>query len=95
MFGRVDCQDTAKRQFDDELIAYADAFTKALYAPLISRVDMSDEAGKNSYYGVFISATIFQIKGMSLWIDSYRSNMHPLFVSCCSRQDRSCPVEVQ
>uniref|UniRef100_A0ACD5YQ64 Uncharacterized protein n=1 Tax=Avena sativa TaxID=4498 RepID=A0ACD5YQ64_AVESA len=37
-------QDPAKRQFADELIAYADAFTKALYAPLISRVDMSDEA---------------------------------------------------
>ncbi|XP_051181861.1 protein IN2-1 homolog A [Lolium perenne] len=37
-------QDPAKREFADELIAYADAFTKALYAPLISRVDMSDEA---------------------------------------------------
>jgi glutathione S-transferase len=37
-------QDPAKRQFADELIAYADAFTKALYAPLISRADMSDEA---------------------------------------------------
>jgi glutathione S-transferase len=40
-------QDPAKRQFADELIAYADAFTKALYAPLISRADMSDEAGEN------------------------------------------------
>ncbi|CAM0872607.1 unnamed protein product [Alopecurus aequalis] len=37
-------QDTAKRQFADELIAYAGAFTKALYAPLTSRVEMSDEA---------------------------------------------------
>ncbi|KAM0839180.1 hypothetical protein ACQ4PT_060468 [Festuca glaucescens] len=37
-------QDPAKRQFADELIGYADAFTKALYAPLISKVDMSDEA---------------------------------------------------
>ncbi|XBI70940.1 hypothetical protein VPH35_065296 [Triticum aestivum] len=37
-------QDPAKRQFADELIAYADAFTKALYSPLISQVAMSDEA---------------------------------------------------
>nr|CAY97115.1 glutathione S-transferase lambda3 [Alopecurus myosuroides] len=37
-------QDDAKRQFADELIAYAGAFTKALYAPLLSRVEMSDEA---------------------------------------------------
>jgi hypothetical protein len=46
------CQDPAKREFADELIAYADAFTKALYAPLISRVDMSDEAGKNSWLAI-------------------------------------------
>jgi glutathione S-transferase len=37
-------QDAAKRQFADELIAYANAFTKALYSPLTSRVEMSDEA---------------------------------------------------
>ncbi|KAE8783169.1 Protein IN2-1 [Hordeum vulgare] len=37
-------QDPAKRQFADELIAYADAFTRALYSPLISQVAKSDEA---------------------------------------------------
>ncbi|KQK22240.1 hypothetical protein BRADI_1g66020v3 [Brachypodium distachyon] len=36
-------QDPAKRQFADELIAYAGAFTKALYSPLTSQVDMSDD----------------------------------------------------
>jgi hypothetical protein len=47
IFGCVHFQDPAKRQFADELIEYADAFTKVLYAPLISKVDMSDEAGKD------------------------------------------------
>lgn len=36
-------EDAAKRQLADELIAYADAFTKALYAPLMSHADVSDE----------------------------------------------------
>ncbi|TVU47479.1 hypothetical protein EJB05_07082 [Eragrostis curvula] len=36
-------EDAAKRQFADELIAYADSFTKALYSPLISHADMSEE----------------------------------------------------
>ncbi|KAJ1283834.1 hypothetical protein BS78_03G157300 [Paspalum vaginatum] len=36
-------EDAAKRQFADELIAYADEFTKALYSPLISHADVSDE----------------------------------------------------
>ena len=39
-------QDAAKRQFADELIAYADAFTKALYSPLMAHADVSDEVGK-------------------------------------------------
>jgi glutathione S-transferase len=38
-------QDPAKMQFADELITYADAFMKAIYAPLFSKMDMSDEAG--------------------------------------------------
>nr|XP_034570974.1 protein IN2-1-like [Setaria viridis] len=37
-------QDPAKRQFADELIAFADTFTKALYSPLMSHVEMSEEA---------------------------------------------------
>ncbi|KAF0903956.1 hypothetical protein E2562_030088 [Oryza meyeriana var. granulata] len=36
-------EDPEKRQFADEMIAYANAFTKALYSPLISKVDLSDE----------------------------------------------------
>ncbi|KAG2541612.1 hypothetical protein PVAP13_9NG691500 [Panicum virgatum] len=36
-------EDAAKKQFADELIAYADAFTKALYSPLMAHADMSDE----------------------------------------------------
>lgn len=47
IFGCVDCQDPEKRQFADELIAYADAFTRALYSPLLSKGDVSDEAGKS------------------------------------------------
>ena len=39
-------QDAAKKQFADELIAYADAFTKALYSPLMAHADVSDEVGK-------------------------------------------------
>nr|XP_034576285.1 protein IN2-1 isoform X2 [Setaria viridis] len=35
--------DAAKRQVADELIAYANAFTKALYSPLISHAEVSDE----------------------------------------------------
>jgi hypothetical protein len=42
----VSVQDVEKRQFADELIAYADAFTKALYIPLIGHTDMSEEADK-------------------------------------------------
>uniref|UniRef100_K4ALZ3 GST N-terminal domain-containing protein n=1 Tax=Setaria italica TaxID=4555 RepID=K4ALZ3_SETIT len=37
-------QDPAKRQFADELITFADTFTKALYSPLMSHVEMSEEA---------------------------------------------------
>ncbi|KAL6648339.1 hypothetical protein ACP70R_012563 [Stipagrostis hirtigluma subsp. patula] len=37
-------EDPAKRQFADELIAYADAFTKALYSPLMSHVDLTEDA---------------------------------------------------
>uniref|UniRef100_A0A0D9VSN8 GST N-terminal domain-containing protein n=1 Tax=Leersia perrieri TaxID=77586 RepID=A0A0D9VSN8_9ORYZ len=36
-------EDPEKRQFADELIEYANAFTKTLYSPLISKVDLSDE----------------------------------------------------
>ncbi|EAY89520.1 hypothetical protein OsI_11053 [Oryza sativa Indica Group] len=36
-------EDPEKRQFADELIAYANAFTKALYSPLISKADLSAE----------------------------------------------------
>ncbi|KAL6645782.1 hypothetical protein ACP70R_017390 [Stipagrostis hirtigluma subsp. patula] len=36
-------EDPAKRQFADELIAYAGAFTKTLYSPLIAHVDVPDE----------------------------------------------------
>ncbi|OEL32811.1 Protein IN2-1, partial [Dichanthelium oligosanthes] len=36
-------EDAAKRQFADELIAYANAFTKALYAPLMAHAIVSDE----------------------------------------------------
>ena len=39
-------QDSAKRQFADELIAYANAFTKALYSPLMAHAAVSDEVGK-------------------------------------------------
>jgi glutathione S-transferase len=39
-------QDAAKRHFADELISYADAFTKALYSPLMAHADVSDEVGK-------------------------------------------------
>jgi len=39
-------QDAAKRQFADELIAYVDAFNKALYSPLMAHADVSDEVGK-------------------------------------------------
>ncbi|KAK3151264.1 hypothetical protein QOZ80_3AG0243740 [Eleusine coracana subsp. coracana] len=37
-------EDAEKRQFADELIVFADAFTNALYSPLIAHADMSDEA---------------------------------------------------
>ncbi|RLN15618.1 hypothetical protein C2845_PM02G29650 [Panicum miliaceum] len=36
-------EDAAKRHFADELISYADAFTKALYSPLMAHADVSDE----------------------------------------------------
>uniref|UniRef100_A0A0E0CYY9 GST N-terminal domain-containing protein n=1 Tax=Oryza meridionalis TaxID=40149 RepID=A0A0E0CYY9_9ORYZ len=36
-------EDPEKRQFADEFIAYANAFTKALYSPLISKADLSAE----------------------------------------------------
>ncbi|XP_066367964.1 protein IN2-1-like [Miscanthus floridulus] len=36
-------EDSAKRQFADELIAYANAFTKALYSPLMAHAAVSDE----------------------------------------------------
>ncbi|KAL6645780.1 hypothetical protein ACP70R_017388 [Stipagrostis hirtigluma subsp. patula] len=37
-------KDSTKRQFADELIAYADTFTKALYSPLMSHVDLTEDA---------------------------------------------------
>lgn len=43
-------QDAAKRQFADELIADANAFTKALYSPLMSHATVSDEVGKAIAY---------------------------------------------
>ncbi|EER92440.1 protein IN2-1 [Sorghum bicolor] len=36
-------EDAAKRQFADELIAHANAFTKALYSPLMAHAAVSDE----------------------------------------------------
>lgn len=36
-------EDAAKRQFADELFASANAFTKALYSPLLSHAAVSDE----------------------------------------------------
>ncbi|CAL4913897.1 unnamed protein product [Urochloa decumbens] len=36
-------EDAEKRQFADELIGYANAFTKALYAPLMAHAEVSDE----------------------------------------------------
>lgn len=39
-------QDAEKRQFADALIGYANAFTKALYSPLMAHAEVSDEAGK-------------------------------------------------
>lgn len=41
-------QDAAKRQFADELFASANAFTKALYSPLMSHAAVSDEVGKKT-----------------------------------------------
>jgi glutathione S-transferase len=41
-------QDAAKRQFADELFASANAFTKALYSPLLSHAAVSDEVGKKT-----------------------------------------------
>uniref|UniRef100_A0A0D9VSN7 GST N-terminal domain-containing protein n=1 Tax=Leersia perrieri TaxID=77586 RepID=A0A0D9VSN7_9ORYZ len=35
--------DSEKKQFADELLAYTDAFNKALYSPIISKGDVSDE----------------------------------------------------
>jgi hypothetical protein len=42
----VFAHDGEKRHFANELIAYADAFTKALYMPLIDHTDMLEEAGR-------------------------------------------------
>jgi hypothetical protein len=42
----VSVHDAKKRQFADELIAYADAFTKALCMSLINHTDVLEEAGK-------------------------------------------------
>jgi hypothetical protein len=39
----VSAHDAEKRQFADELIAYADAFMKTLYIPLIDHTDMLEE----------------------------------------------------
>nr|CAB3501188.1 unnamed protein product [Digitaria exilis] len=37
-------EDAEKRQFADALIGYANAFTKALYSPLMAHAEVSDEA---------------------------------------------------
>lgn len=39
-------QDPSKKQFAEELLAYTDAFNKALYFSLVSKEDVSEEAGK-------------------------------------------------
>ncbi|GJN31100.1 hypothetical protein PR202_gb19457 [Eleusine coracana subsp. coracana] len=60
-------EDAEKRQFADELIAFADAFTNALYSPLIAHADMSDEAGKRLH---FIRLKQVCLYSMALLLDS-------------------------
>ena len=38
-------QDPAKKQFAEELLAFTDAFNKALYSSIISKEDVSEETG--------------------------------------------------
>jgi hypothetical protein len=57
-------QDAEKRQFADELIAYADAFTKALYSPLIAHAEMSEEAGKCSAFGSIDPSDSVNVAGL-------------------------------
>jgi glutathione S-transferase len=41
-------QDPAKKQFAEELLAYTDAFNKALYSSLLSKEDVSEETGNKT-----------------------------------------------
>ena len=38
-------QDPAKKQFAEELLAFTDAFNRALYSPIVSKEDVSEETG--------------------------------------------------
>ena len=38
-------QDPAKKQFAEELLAFTDAFNRALYSSIVSKEDVSEETG--------------------------------------------------
>jgi len=38
-------QDPAKKQFAEELLAFTDAFNRALFSPIVSKEDVSEETG--------------------------------------------------
>jgi hypothetical protein len=45
-FALINWQDSEKKQFAEELLAYTDEFGKAAYSSITSKGDVSEETGK-------------------------------------------------
>jgi hypothetical protein len=46
-------QDDAKKQFAEEMLAYTDEFNKASYSSIVSKEDVSKEAGQSTPLALF------------------------------------------
>ena len=44
----INWQDSAKKQFAEELLVYIDEFNKALYSSITSKGDVAEETGKRA-----------------------------------------------
>ena len=60
-------QDPAKKQFAEELLAFTDAFNRALYSSIVSKEDVPDETG-NKIVRVFdLFKNVFMLYNMLIF----------------------------